>query len=210
MNIEKLKIIEEHFFEVYPKGFEDDGLAKIVKRHNVARVTEFAQEAFAKEKFLNPQQIVDDMVKVVSRSSLISLFDKPKFRDAIKAMSSERKDLLSIGLEEMLHGSYKNGFNIMLDVLIEDKLGRWSLISVIPYYYAPKKHFFIKPTTTKNILEYFEIEELVYKPRPSYEFYAKYKKVLGQFKKEVNRKLSDDNAKFTGFLMMGMEPMGYE
>ena len=93
----------------------------------------------------------------------------------------------------------------MLDILIEEKLAKWSLISVIPYYYAPKKHFFIKPTTTKNVLKYFEIEEIVYKPRPSYAFYMAYKKILTQFKKEVDKKLGVDNAKFTGFLMMGME-----
>jgi len=207
MNLKKLKIIEEHFFEIYPKGFEDEGLAKIVKRHNVAKLTAFAHEAFTKEKFSNAQQIVEDMAKVVSRSSLISLFEKPKFRDAVKSMSIERKDMLSIGLYEMLHGSFKNGFNIMLDILAEEKLAKWSLLSVIPYYYAPKKHLFIKPTTTKNVLKYFEIEEIVYKPRPSYVFYSRYKKILAQFKKEVNKKLSNDNAKFTGFLMMGMEAM---
>jgi len=207
MNLEKLKIIEDHFFETYPKGFEDEGLAKIVKRHNVAKLTDFAQEAFAKEKFAYPGQVVDDMIKLVSRSSMISLFEKPKFRDAMKAMSTERKDMLSIGLYEMLHGSFKNGFNIVLDIFIEEKLAKWSLISVIPYYYAPKKYFFIKPTTTKNILKYFEVEGMVYKPRPSYTFYRDYTKVLKTFKKEVNKKLGDNNAKFTGFLMMGMEAM---
>lgn len=210
VNLEKLKIIEEHFFEVYPKGFEDEGLAKIVKRHNVAKLTEFAQEAFTKEKFTNPGQIVDDMVKLISRSSMISLFEKPKFRDAMRGMGSERKELLCIGLEQMLHGSFRNGFEIVLDILIEEKLAKWSLISAIPYYYAPKKHFFIKPTTTKDILKYFEVKELVYKPRPSYAFYRDYTKVLRLFKKEVNKKLGENNARFTGFLRMSMEAMGDE
>jgi len=210
MNLKKLKEIEENFFEMYPTGFDDDCFAPLLKRHNVAKLSAFTQECFAKENFTNPQLVVENMTKVVSKSSMVSLFEKPRFRDAILAMSSERKEMLSIGLEEMLHGSYKTGFNIMLDILVEEKLSKWSLISVIPYYYAPKKHFFIKPTTTKNVLTYFEIEEIVYKPRPSYEFYAKYKKILIQFKKEVNKKLSNDNAKFTGFLMMGMEAFSSE
>lgn len=210
MNLKKLKIIEDHFFETYPKGFEDEGLAQIVKRHNVAKLTDFGQEAFAKENFSNPQQIIEDMTKLVSRSTMISLFEKPRFRDAVKAMSVERKELLSIGLEEMLHGSFKNGFNIILDILTEEKLAKWSLISVIPYYYAPKKHVFIKPTTTKNVLAYFDIEEIVYKPRPSYEFYRDYKKIINGMKKEVSKKLTDNNAKFTGFLMMGMEALSDE
>lgn len=207
MNLEKLKIIEEQFFETYPKGFEDEALVTLMKRHNVAKLTLFTQEVFTKEKFVNPQQIVEDMTKVVSRSTLISLFEKPRFRDAVNAMSSERKDMLSIGLYEMLHGSFKKGFNIMLDIFIEEKQAKWSLISVIPYYFAPKKHFFIKPTTTKNILKYFEVEDIVYKPRPSYAFYRDYTKLLKTFKKEVDKKLGDNNAKFTGFLMMGMEEM---
>jgi len=207
MNLKKLKEIEENFFEMYPKGFDDAYFAPVLKRHNVAKLSAFTQECFSKENFSNPQLVVENMTKVVSKSSMISLFEKPRFRDAMLAMSSERKDMLSIGLEEMLHGSYKKGFNIMLDILIEEKLAKWSLISVIPYYYAPKKHFFIKPTTTKNVLNYFEIDDIIYKPRPSYAFYAKYKKILNQFKREVNKKLTDDNAKFTGFLMMGMEAL---
>lgn len=74
---------------------------------NLEKLTTFAQEAFTKEKFAYPAQIVEDMAKLISKSSMISLFEKPKFRDAIKAMSLERKELLSIGLEQMLHGSYK-------------------------------------------------------------------------------------------------------
>jgi len=197
--------MEEHFFETYPKGFEDEYFVPMLKRHNVAKLSVFTQECFVKENFVNPHLIVENMTKVVSKSSMVSLFEKPRFRDAMLALSSERKDMLSVGLEEMLHGSYNKGFNIMLDILIEEKLAKWSLISVIPYYFAPKKHFFIKPTTTKDILKYFEIDDITYKPRPSYEFYRDYTKMLKTFKKEVNKKLGDNNAKFTGFLMMGME-----
>ncbi len=205
MKLEKLKIMEEHFFETYPKGFEDEYFVPMLKRHNVEKLSAFTQEVFTKEKFSYPEEIVVNMTKVVSNSSMISLFEKPRFRDAMLAMSLERKDMLSIGLEEMLHGSFKKGFNIMLDILVEEKQAKWSLISVIPYYFSPKKHFFIKPTTTKNILKYFEVEDMVYKPRPSYEFYRDYTKMLNTFKKEVNKKLGDNNAKFTGFLMMGIE-----
>jgi hypothetical protein len=205
MNIEKLKIIEEYFFEIYPEGFEDIGLAAVVKRHNSAKLTVLAEEYFSKEKFAYPEQIVEDMVKVISKSSLISLFEKPKFRDAVKAMSLERKELLSISLQEILHGDKENGFDIMIDILAEDKLAKWSIMSVIPYYYAPSYAIFVKPTTTKNVIKYFEIEELIYKPRPSFAFYKRYKEVIDEFKTHVDKRLIDDNAKFTGFLMMGME-----
>ena len=208
MKIEKLKIIEDYFYETYPKGFEDEAMLPIVKRHNIPKVTALAREYFAPDKFVYPEQIIEDMTKTVSKSSMISLFDKPKFRDETKAMSIEQKDILCIGLSEFLHGNQKSGFEMMLEVLVAKKLARWSLISVIPYYYTPDVELFVKPTTTKGIINYFEIKDIVYKPRPSYEFYTKYKEIIEELKYHVNPSLRDDNAKFTGFLMMGMQAMG--
>lgn len=57
-----------------------------------------------------------------------------------------------------------------------------------------------KSMRTKNIITFFEIEGLVYIPRPSYEFYVKYKKVLERMIAEVSEKKSpNNNAGFTAF-----------
>lgn len=85
------------------------------------------------------------------------------------------------------------------------KLARWSIISILPFYYAPTKHWFIKPNTTKAILKYFEADdELVYKPRPAYEFYRDYSAFLDELKGRTDERLSPNNAAFTGFLMMSL------
>ena len=73
------------------------------------------------------------------------------------------------------------------------------------YYNNRQKEYFIKPTTTKNVIKYFEIKDLVYKPTPSFEFYDSYKKVLNEMKKNVHKSLYPDNAAFTGFLRIVME-----
>jgi len=124
----------------------------------------------------------------------------------IKEMRMERKDMFSIGLYEMLFGDKKEGFDIVVEILSFYTLAKWSIVTLIPYYFYRDKEFFIKPTTTKNVIKFFEIEGLVYKPRPSYEFYVQYTKVLEGMKAEVSKKISPhDNAGFTGFLMMAME-----
>ena len=124
----------------------------------------------------------------------------------IKAMRMERRDMLCIGLYEMLYGDQKEGFETMVEVLSFYSLAKWPIVTLIPYYFYRDKEFFIKPTTTKNIITFFEIEGLVYKPRPSYEFYVAYTKVLESMRPEVSEKISpNDNAGFTGFLMMAME-----
>lgn len=117
----------------------------------------------------------------------------------VKSMRMERRDMLSIGLYELLYGDSKEGFDTLVEVLSFYSLAKWSIVTLIPYYFYRDKEFFIKPTTTKNILAFFEIEGLVYKPKPNYEFYVQYTKVLEGMKAEVSEKIShDDNAGFTG------------
>ena len=112
--------------------------------------------------------------------------------------------MLSIALYELLHGNKKEGFEGLVEVLAFYKLAKWSIVTLIPYYYARDKAFFIKPTTTKNIIKYFELEGVEYKPRPTYAFYQKYTKALKEMKSKVDASLGKNNAGFTGFLMMAM------
>ncbi|WP_345973497.1 hypothetical protein [Sulfurimonas diazotrophicus] len=204
MNLDKLKTAEAEFFAMYPGGFGDEALLPIVKRHHSAEIGRQVETLFAENAFGQPDEVCDNFAKIVSKSSMISFFEKPRVRDMVKGMSPEQKDMLSIALYELLHGNEKEGFEGLVEVLSYYKLAKWSLVSMLPYYYNRRKAFFIKPTTTKNILKHFEIGELVYKPRPAYAFYKGYSKVLNEMKKRVDPSLGKDNAAFTGFLMMAM------
>lgn len=205
MNLQKLKIAEESFFTFYPKGFEDEALLPIIKRHNTAKIGESVRELFAPEKFSRTEEIGESFAKIVSKSSLISLFEKPKVRDMVKQMSMEQQDMFAIGLYELLHADHEKGFGILVEVLSIYKLAKWSIVTLIPYYYARDKEFFIKPTTTKDIIKFFEINGLEYKPKPTYEFYVRYTQILQEMKLQVRPMISQDNAGFTGFLMMAMK-----
>jgi len=205
MNLQKLKEAEANFFAFYPKGFEDEGLLPIIKRHNTEGIGKQVRELFAPERFRNSDEICDSFAKIVSKSSLISLFEKPKVRDMVKQMSMEQRDMLAIGLYELLHADKEKGFGILADVLSVYKLAKWSIVTLIPYYYTRDEAFFIKPTTTKDIIKFFGLQGLVYKPRPTYEFYTKYTKLLEEMKSQVSPLIGADNAGFTGFLMMAMK-----
>lgn len=206
MNLQKLKEAEAYFLELYPQGFEDVALLPIIKRHNTAKIGEQVRELFTKENLTQPDIICENFAKIASKSTLISLFEKPKVRDMVKSMRIERRDMFAIGLYELLYGDKKEGFETLVEVLSFYSLAKWSLVTLIPYYFYRDKEFFIKPTTTKNVINFFEIEGLAYKSKPSYEFYAAYKKVLESMKAKVSQNISpNDNAGFTGFLMMAME-----
>ena len=203
MRIDKLHELQGDFFARYPEGFMDPEMLKIGKKHNVDKVVEFTQTSFAETEFGKPESIIKSLTQVVSKSSMISMFDKPKFRDAVLTLSPKEREGLVDAVQALLYGNQQTGFEQMLEQLVTLKLGRWSLMSVLPFYFNPQQNWFIKPNTTKSILKLFEVDQdMVYKPRPSFAFYRDYSDFLTQLRDESDPRLSPNNAAFTGFLMM--------
>ena len=205
MNIAKLKAAERRFIERYPEGFSSPEMLEIVKKHKVEKMKKLAQESFAIGQFESAGTIVDSMIKIVSQSSLVSIFEKPKFRDSVKSMSDSEKEDLSQGLKDFLHGNQSVGFELMTSLLHEYKIAKWPLLTVYPIYYRPSVEVFIKPTTAKGIIEHFELTRLKYNARPTYAFYEAFREQITRMKQEVHESLRVDNAAFCGFLMMSLE-----
>ena len=205
MNIEKLKQAEAAFLAQYPEGFADPGLEPVRKKHNVDKLTEFAQANLTRAHFNRPEHIAETLVKIVSRSSMVSMFEKPRFRDFVASLNSHEKEHLAFAFEKRLHGRAKRtGFEEVAGMLAYHKIAKWPLVSAIPYYFAPQKEAFVKPTTAKGIIAFLEVEDLHYKPLPSWEFYRGYLRVLNQVKQEVHPSLSPSYAALSGFLMVSM------
>jgi hypothetical protein len=172
------------------------------QKHKMEQRVEFCQINFTLKKFENPAVIVDDMVKIVTRSSMVSLFEKPKFRDYANNSSPGQRFELAEALRQLLHGNEEQGFNSMKDLLTREKLAKWTLLTIIPAYYKPQFNVYIKPTTVKGILNLLEIEDIQYKATPSYDFYVKYRDYINEIKMLVDESFRSSNAAFSGFLMM--------
>ena len=205
MNLDKLEQAEAKFFNMYPGGFEHPDMVAIGKKHKMDKMITTVQEEFSEDQFGNSKAIVQAMSKLVSRSSMVSLFEKPKFRDFVNSLHNQHETILANGLREMLHGNQEQGFNMMLDVLISGKMAKWSLISVLPVYHKPYDEVFVKPTTAKGVIQQFELGTLVYKPRPSWAFYKEFRSIINEMKTKVDSRLAPNNAAFTGFLMMSLD-----
>ena len=204
MNKSKLKQAEKAFLKKYPGGFNHPNLVGLGKKHKMEQMIELAQESFKKTRFKNTQIITEQMVKIVSRASMVSMFEKPKFRDMVAASSVGELSILSDGLRMFLHGNQKKGFEQQLEVLKRYKLAKWSLITIIPNYYYPHDEVFVKPTTAKSVIDYFELQNLTYKPQPSWEFYQHYRNIILEMRALVDPVIAPNNAAFGGFLMMNM------
>ncbi|MFT4518410.1 MAG: hypothetical protein ACI9JM_000791 [Halioglobus sp.] len=202
MNKKKLLGAEASFLMRYPKGFDDPGMAYIKKKHSVDKLVGFAQDNLTRSHFNRPEHIAETVLKVVSRSSMVSRFEKPRFRDFISSLNSHEKVALAQAYEKRLFGrAKKRGFEELVGMMQPFGLAKWSVISVVPFYVSPNKEAFVKPTTAKGILAYLEIEELKYHPTPTWAFYQGYQRLLKDIRETVSDDLSPNNAALTGFLM---------
>ena len=194
---------QEAFLYRYPGGFDNpEIIATRVRKHRPDKMMALAQESFSRENFNHPERIVQNMIKMISRSSIISVFEKPRFRDFANGLTPQEREFLSGGLKELLHGNEQTGFEMILDLLKSEKLAKWSLMTVCQTYFHPQQDVFVKPTTVKGVIEYFELENLQYRPTPSWAFYEAYRSAFLDMKARVDKSLSPTNAAFSGFLWM--------
>ena len=205
MNIGKLRYLEHRFLTIYPEGFNTEEMVKIRKKHGLDKQTKYIHEVCSKENFKYGISIFDDVMKIVSRSSLVSVFEKMRFRDLMKELDLEEKRQLLDAVYENLHGNERYGFETMVNVLERYKLAKWPIITIFQTYYHPKKSVFMKPTVVKKIIKFLELEGVVYTVRPNYDLYIEFKKQINQMKKLVDKSLSPNNPAFTGFLMITIE-----
>ncbi len=204
MNLKRLKQAEAEFLARYPGGFNHPDMVTIGKKHNVAKMTEQAVELLSKKAFLRTGPVLDSLIKIVSRSSMVSMFEKPKFRDYVNGLDRDEREALAMGFQLLLHGKQQKGFEIIIDILARGKLAKWSLITICPNYMKPLDEVFVKPTTAKNVIKYLELENLDYKPRPTWAFYEEFRRQILEMREKVDPSISPSNAAFTGFLMMSL------
>ena len=204
MNLKRLKQAEAEFLARYPGGFNHPDMITIGKKHNVGKMTEQAKELLSKKSFQKTGPVLDSLIKIVSRSSMVSMFEKPKFRDYVNGLDRDEREALAMGFQLLLHGKQQRGFDIIIDILARGKLAKWSLVTICPTYIKPLDEVFVKPTTAKNVIKYLELENLDYKPRPSWAFYEEFRRQILAMKEKVDPSISPSIAAFTGFLMMSL------
>jgi hypothetical protein len=202
VNINKLIRLESDFLHRYPQGFNDEEMQKAKKKHKVSKVSEYLKKVCSKENMKLGLSAYDDIIKVVSRSSMVSVFEKMGFRDLAKEFDNTEKYFLLESVYELIHGNEEKGFNMMISLLEPYKLAKWPIITVWRAYWNLDYDVFVKPTTVKKVISYLELEDIKYTPKVNYEFYVKYRIYINELKKHIDMSLKPNNPAFSGFLMM--------
>ncbi len=205
MNIEKLKELEDNFLSIYPDAFDSEDMKEVKKKHKIYKLQKYLLEVCSKENLTNGKDIISDITKFITRSSMISVFEKVKFKDIMKELSEDEHIIFVQAIKELLYGNEEEGFNHLVYVLKPYKLAKWSIISAFKAYYNLNTEVFIKPTTVKKIIRELELDDMIYHPTPDFHFYKKFRDYINEMKTLVDPRLSSSNPAFTGFLMYMIE-----
>ena len=205
MNINKLKVLESKFFAIYPGGFDNEELKQRIKKHNFGKVSQFVKDVCSKDALARGINAIDDIMRVVSKSSMVSVFEKMRFRDLVREFDLTEKALVVAAINELLHGDEEEGFTDLYNMLSPYKLAKWPILTVFRAYYYPDYDVLVKPTTVKKVLKYLEIDDIEYSPKASYDFYNKYRKYINLLKIKVDSRLSPHNPAFSGFMMITID-----
>jgi hypothetical protein len=204
MNHNKLKDAEQNFLDMYPGGFNNPVMIEVSKKHKPEKMTEMAKSLLAEENFRDIDKMAESLIKIISASSMVSVFEKPKFRDFVRQISFEYKEILVSSHYELIHGNQREGFNNLVNLLEKYRMAKWTYTTACNFYYYPDIELFVKPTTCKGVIDYFELPDLKYRPLPDYEFYVKYRDAVNEMKNHVDKSIAVNNGAFSGFLMMSL------
>jgi hypothetical protein len=126
------------------------------------------------------------MVNVITRSPLISVFEKVKLRNFSNSLFTKDRQKLTDGLQELRHGDEQLGFDAQPEILQIRKLAKWSLMTILQAYDHPQRAVFMKPATAKGTIQYFELHHSHYYLTPTWSFYEGYRATSDHMKSKVD------------------------
>lgn len=203
MNQTKFKEEENRFLMHYPGGFDNPSMQETAKKHNITKWTTFVKENMAEDQF-SSDEVVDRLTKLISGSSLVSVFEKTAYRNMMGIMGQVERDEMRNAVKEMLYGNQEKGFGNYCEVLSRYKNDKWPTVTALLYYFNPDYEVLIKPSTVKAALTYFEVEDLKYTSRPNHDFYRSFRDWVNRLKEGAAPELHVDNGAFCGFLMFAV------
>lgn len=194
------KEIIKKFKILYPNGFEDEKWKEGEKKYKVEKINSFVDNNISKkifENYINTNQtgkIIELIEKIISLSSVVSVFEKIAFRNFINEANNKIIDSFAILLNNMLYGKdFEENFDSFSDFLVSNKylgkntnIAKWTLVTSILAHIKRNEEVLIKPNTAKYISKILQ-KPFYYISVPNIITYNDYKKIVMEFKNELEK-----------------------
>jgi len=185
--------IDDLFLLRFPGGLDDEEFNELGKKH---RSSDKILDTIKNDVDLNSFILEDDyhinknietITKLVTKSSMISVFEKVTFKKYIADKKIQATFLKA--LYEMLTNLNENTMSEFVGVLnlknaeLNKRVATWPLVTFFLVYFNDNNEIFIKPSTIKKLGKLLEYD-IKYESIPNYMTYTNIKKMIMDYKKQ--------------------------
>jgi hypothetical protein len=182
------------FLRAFPGGFRDETYVDWERAYKwnahlqwQDALHENAFRSFIAERRF--QEIAATAIRIESRTNLLFSFEKMALRDAVRPERGAR--LFATALFELLYGADDMEQRFIGWISAIDQLPRrqtrvltWPLVTVFGFIAQPQKHFFFKPTVTREAARRYGTD-LAYASRPTWDVYAQLLKFVRALRADI-------------------------
>jgi hypothetical protein len=182
------------FLRAFPGGFRDETYIDWERAYKWTAhlqwqdaLHESAFRSFIAERRF--QEIAATAIRIESRTNLLFSFEKMALRDAVRPARGAR--LFATALFELLYGADDMEQRFIRWISAIDQLPRrqtrvltWPLVTVFGFIAQPQKHFFFKPTVTREAARRYGTD-LAYASRPTWDVYAQLLKFVRSVRADI-------------------------
>jgi hypothetical protein len=93
--------------DTYTGGFGNPHFTNAMKKHSLDKLTKLAHETLGIEALQDTDSAMENFGKILGRSTMLSMFEKPKVKEFIRDLSIRGKKQLAMGLGNMLQDSMR-------------------------------------------------------------------------------------------------------
>ena len=187
--------LDDLFLLRFPQGFADEEFKNSAKRHRTSDKilaiikNDFDVASLQREDTYQINKNIALILKIVTMSSMISVFEKVAFRNYLA--DSKIHETFLQALYDLItkkdHESFDN-FVCVLNLRKREtnkRVATWPLVTFFLLYFDEYHEIFIKPNTIKRLIKLLEFD-VEYVSYPNYETYQKIKEMVETYKKQSN------------------------
>ena len=200
---------DEKYLRVFPGGFRDEDYLALERDYKWAAHVRW-RDTLSEPTFrhlLEQQQfskIATLATAIEARTNLLFSFEKMALRDAVRSPAGSRA--FATALFQLLHGiepldTRFSGWIDAVDALPrrQTRVLTWPVVTVFGFIAQPRRHFFFKPTVTREAIRRYGAE-LTYASRPSWPVYRDLLAVVRKVRADISDMRPRDMVDMQSFL----------
>jgi hypothetical protein len=177
-----LKGARDRFVRIFPDGFASEDFVAQERGYKLAAKAILDTEA-PLERALSEPGLGEAVLRAFAATNLLAPMEKPKLRALLRGPDADR---FIHAAARFAHEGDTAALAKLAEVLKPHSCARWTVASYLPFLWAPDRHMFLKPESTRDFAARIGHPlALSYAPALKFEVYAALLDMVAQLRAEL-------------------------